>query len=160
MHRSIFPNVQLIASVWSSVWGWHVLLYFKEVPNFFHSVIQKWLRNLVSQSEVTDLGTPCRWTISLKKMWATFEASAIFQQGMKCASFENWSTTTKTESTSRSVWGRPSTKWCSNPMISTFKVTSSVVHRQMASATLFRCPYLCLSTIVNFCMKLIYLSCI
>src|ERR1044072_164454 len=56
------------------------------------------------------LGSPCSLTISLKNKSATWLASLTFLQGIKCAIFENLSTTTKTESLPFFVLGSPKTK--------------------------------------------------
>jgi predicted nicotinamide N-methyase len=36
------------------------------VSNFAHKILQKWLRNLASQSETIVFGAPCKRTISQK----------------------------------------------------------------------------------------------
>ena len=57
-----------------------------------------------------DLGRPWRQTTSRKNKCATCEASIVLLHGIKCAIFENISTTTKTESCFLKVQGRPNTK--------------------------------------------------
>jgi hypothetical protein len=47
---------------------------------------------------------------SLKNKFAMCVASLVFWHGMKCAIFENLSTTTKMESTTLYVLGKPNTK--------------------------------------------------
>jgi len=105
-----FPRVRFTTSVWPSLWGWLVLLKFRDVSNRRHKVLQKWLKNFVSRSEVIDLGTPCRRTISLKNKLATFTALEVFLHAIKWAILEYLSTTTKTESTLRWVRGSPRMK--------------------------------------------------
>ena len=87
--------MRLTTSVYPSVCGWHVVENSNLVPSLLHKHLQKWLKNLVSRSETIVLGTPCRRTISLKNKSATFVASSLLRQGMKCAILENRSTTTK-----------------------------------------------------------------
>jgi len=60
------PKVLLVTSVCPSVGRWQVVLYLNLVPNFFHKVTQKWLKNLVSLSDTMDLGIPWNLTTSLK----------------------------------------------------------------------------------------------
>ena len=45
-----------------------------------------------------DKGSPCSLKMSLKNRAATCEASVVFEHGVKCAIFENLSTTTMMES--------------------------------------------------------------
>jgi hypothetical protein len=54
-------------------------------------------------------GIPCNLTISLKNKVAMWEASSLLLQGMKCAIFENLSTTIKIESLPLFVLGKPKT---------------------------------------------------
>ena len=68
--RIRLPSVLLVSSVYPSVYGCVVILYFKVVSNFFHRVLQKWLRNFTSRSDTIVLGTPCRRTTSLRKRLA------------------------------------------------------------------------------------------
>ena len=60
------PEVLLVTSVCLFAWGWQVVLYLSLVPNFFHKVTQKWLKNLASLSDTMDLGIPWSLTTSLK----------------------------------------------------------------------------------------------
>jgi hypothetical protein len=55
-------------------------------------------------------GILCNLTISLKNKVAMWEASSLLLQGMKCAIFENLSTTPKIESLALFVLGKPKTK--------------------------------------------------
>ena len=86
------------------------MLNFSYVENFFHSVHHNWLRNLISLSEVMDLGTSCSLTISRKKRLAMFTASEIFLQARKCSILLYVSATTKTELKPLCVFGSPNTK--------------------------------------------------
>ena len=90
--------------------GWYAELNCRDVPNFVHKFLQKWLINLVSRLEVMVLGTPCRRTISLKNNWAILDASKVLRQAMKCGIFESRSTTTSTESHRLCVTGNTNTK--------------------------------------------------
>jgi hypothetical protein len=56
------------------------------------------------------LGNPCSHTISLKNKFAMWVALLIFYHRIKCAIFENLSTTTKMESTLLCILGNPITK--------------------------------------------------
>jgi len=103
-------NIGFATSVWSSVCEWHAVLNFSLVPNFLHSVIQKWVRNFKSLSETMKRGMPWSLITSLNYNSATWEASFALWQAMKYAILENWSTTTKMESLLRWIRGRPSTK--------------------------------------------------
>jgi len=82
------------------------VLYLSLVPNFFHKVTQKQLRNLVSWSETMDLGIPCNLMTSLKYKSAISIASLVLLQGIKRDIFEKWSTTTKMESLFLRVCGK------------------------------------------------------
>lgn len=92
------------------VCGWQVLLYLRDVSNFFHRVIKKCLRNLASWSKVIVLGDPMKPNNFFKKRWTTFDASEVFRQGIKCTILENRSTITNTEFAPHWVQGSPSIK--------------------------------------------------
>ena len=92
--------------------------------------------NLVSLSHTIVPGRPWRQTISLKKRVATFLASAVFAQGIKCAMLENLSTTTKIESTLLAVLGKPKTK----PMLRSCQ-GSCGMGRGWYNPVFFFCPF-------------------
>jgi len=99
----------ILHSMWPFIWGCAVLLYFKEVSNFRHNIVHKVVKNLLSRSNPMELGIPCSLTTSWKNSFATCGASEVFQQEIKCAIFENMSTTTNTEPTLIYVRGSPNT---------------------------------------------------
>lgn len=69
-------------------------LKFKLVPSFFHKVVQKLAKNLVYLSKIIVLGNQCNLTTYLKNKVEILVVSLVFVQAMKCAMFENLSTTT------------------------------------------------------------------
>lgn len=62
--------------------------------------------NLTSQSETLVYGTLCNRIISLKSRRVIFMASWFSSQGIKCATLNNRSATTKIDSTFCSVFGK------------------------------------------------------
>ena len=106
----IFPKLLLVTYVFPSICGWYIELNHKYIPIFFHGVLQKCLTNLVSLFETMLLDYPCNLTTSLKNRLATCVASLVLKQGMKCAIYENISTTTRIESWLLWVLGNPKTK--------------------------------------------------
>ena len=110
IHRMRLPSVRFMTYVCPSVCGCLVVLNLSSVENFFHNVLQNWLRNLISLSKVIDLGTLYNLTISQKKRLAMYTASDVFLQAKKCAILLYLSTTTKTESKPFWVFGSPKTK--------------------------------------------------
>ena len=63
-------------------------------PKSLHKLLRKWDRNLESLSDTILLGTPCNLITSRRYNSAMWVASSVLWQGMKCAIFENLSTTT------------------------------------------------------------------
>ena len=104
------PRVRLTISVWPSVCGCAVLLYFRDVSNFLYRVVQNIAKDLLSRSETMKLGTPCSLIISWKNNLVTCGASDAFQKRIKCAILENQSTTKKMKFTTFCVRGSPNTK--------------------------------------------------
>ena len=80
------------------------------VLSFPHNVLQNWIKNLVSLSVTMVLGMPCSLTTSLKKRFAIYVVSSTLWHGMKWATFENLSISTKMESLGFLVFGSPKTK--------------------------------------------------
>ena len=106
----ILSNVErdlLTTSVCPSVCGWQEVEKESFVPSLDHKVLQKWLRNLASLSDTNVLGTPWRWTTSLKNNLAMLLASSTLWHGIKYAILENRSTTTNIDSTPLEVLGSP-----------------------------------------------------
>ena len=87
-------------------------LYAKQMPK----VLPKFTNKLhipvriTSLSEVIVFGTPYKCTISWKNKYAIEAAYSIFLQAIKCAIFENLSTTTNIESQPVFIHSNPSTK--------------------------------------------------
>jgi len=104
------PKFLFTTSIYPSIWGWYVELKDKFVPNFFHRVLKKWPKNLVSWYETIILGKSWSLTTSLKNRFAMWVASLVSWYGMKFSILENLSTTTKIESHPLCILGIPNTK--------------------------------------------------
>ena len=87
-------------SVSPSVWGWKAVDFVSLVSSIDHRLDQNVLRNLLSQSEIIDYGTPkCTHTRSNKSLVVDY-AVIFFLHASIMASFKNLSTTTNTQSLS------------------------------------------------------------
>lgn len=56
--------------VWSLVYGWNPVLLLRTVPVADNSSFQKLLKNILSRSMISDLGTPCLLTTLSRKISA------------------------------------------------------------------------------------------
>jgi len=102
-------KVLLSTSVCPSVWGWQVVENNSFVPNLPHNTFQKYLRNLTSLLD-TMLRDPMKPYYLLKNKSIMLVASSVLWHGIKCAIFENLSTTTKIESLPCLDLGKPKMK--------------------------------------------------
>ena len=75
------------------------------VPRDFCSDCQNREVNLLSLSEIMDIGTPCSHTISQMYVRASFSILSVSFMGRKCADFVNLSTITQMVSSPPAVLG-------------------------------------------------------
>ena len=94
-HLKYVSNQQLVTSVWSSVWGWYVVLILRVVPCILKNSLQNKLMNNGSLSLITEFGIPCNLTTSLTKTFAIDLTVYGCFKGIKWLYFESLSTTTK-----------------------------------------------------------------
>jgi hypothetical protein len=86
----------LTVLVWPSVWGWVVVLISKDVWFSLKRCLYGLPVKILSWSETMDLNIPCKWTTDSSTDWAICLSLIGCVKRMKCAYFENLSTTTNT----------------------------------------------------------------
>jgi len=98
--------ILLTTSIWPLVWGWKALDLVSLVSSIDQRLDKNVLRNLLSQSEMIECGSPkCTHTHSKKSLAVDFVV-ILFLQATIMAIFENLSTTIKTQSLPCLVEGR------------------------------------------------------
>lgn len=99
--------ILLTTFVWPSFWGWKFVDIVSLLSNIDERLDQNVLRDLLSQSEMTDCGIPkCTHTHSNKSLAVT-SVVIHFWQATIMTTFKNLLTTTKTQSFPCLVEGRP-----------------------------------------------------
>lgn len=77
IRRIRYLSIRFVPFICQSVWVCIVFLLFSNISSIFYKIIQKWLRNLMLQSEVIILRTLYKCIASWKKILAISKISEI-----------------------------------------------------------------------------------